>query len=150
MHNGNIFVAVDGSEASRGALSHAVELARQSNTPLTGFFIIDTQWADFIGNDWQSSKGARQGFLDYIRKEQEEQAEAARNQFEQATQGMAQATFSVQAGDPAKVMLEQASSGDTGMLIAGRRVFQVSGRPSLKSLAATLAKKASRPLLLFP
>jgi nucleotide-binding universal stress UspA family protein len=150
MNNGNIVVAVDGSEASRGALGHAVELARQRNTSLTGFFIIDTQWADYIGNDWQSSKGSRQGFLDYIRKEQEEQAEAARTQFEQATQGMAQASFSVHAGDPTAVMLEQASSEDTGMLIAGRRVFQVSGRPSLKSLAATLAKKASRPLLLFP
>jgi nucleotide-binding universal stress UspA family protein len=150
MNNGNIVVAVDGSEASRGALNHAVELARQRNTPLTGFFIIDTQWADYIGNDWQSSKGSRQGFLDYIRKEQEDQAEAARSQFEQATQGMAQASFLVHMGDPTKVMLEQASSEDTGMLIAGRRVFQVSGRPSLKSLAATLAKKASRPLLLFP
>lgn len=150
MNYGNIVVAVDGSEASQGALNHAVELARQSNTPLTGFFIIDTQWADFIGNDWQSSKGSRQGFLDYIRKEQEEQAEAARSQFEQATQGMAQASFSVHAGDPTAVMIEQASSEDTGMLIAGRRVFQVSGRPSLKSLATTLAKKASRPLLLLP
>ena len=150
MDTGNIFVAVDGSEASRGALSHAVELARQRNMPLTGFFIIDTQWADYIGNDWQSSKGSRQGFLDYIRKEQEEQAEAARNQFEQATQGMAQAEFFIHAGDPTTVMIEQASSEDTGMLVAGRRVFQVSGRPSLKALAATLAKKASRPLLLLP
>lgn len=150
MNDGNIIVAVDGSDASQAALNHAVALARQRNTPLTGIFIIDTQWADFIGNDWQSSKGARQGFLDYIRKEQEEQAEAARAQFVQATQGMEQATFSVHAGDPTEVLVEQASSGATGMLVAGRRVFQVSGRPSLKSLAATLAKKASRPLLLFP
>lgn len=150
MNYGNIVVAVDGSDASQDALNHAVDLARQGNTPLTGIFIIDTQWADFIGNDWQSAKGARQGFLDYIRKEQEEQAGAARTQFEQATQGMAQASFSVHAGDPTEVLVEQASSGDTCMLVAGRRVFQVSGRPSLKSLAATLAKKASRPLLLFP
>jgi nucleotide-binding universal stress UspA family protein len=150
MNYGNIVVAVDGSDASQDALNHAVEMARQRNTPLTGIFIIDTQWADYIGNDWQSSKGSRQGFLDYIRKEQEEQADAARAQFEQATKGMALATFSVHAGDPTEVMLEQASSGDTGMLVAGRRVFQVSGRPSLKSLAATLAKRASRPLLLFP
>jgi len=146
----NIVVAVDGSEASQDALNHAVNLARQSNTPLTGIFIIDTQWADYIGNDWQSSKGARQGFLDYIRKEQEDQAELARTQFEQATQGMEHSSFTVHAGDPTEVLVEQASSGNTGMLVAGRRVFQVSGRPSLKSLAATLAKKASRPLLLFP
>ncbi len=150
MNYDNIIVAVDGSEASQEALNHAVGLARQSNTPLTGIFIIDTQWADYIGNDWQSSKGARQGFLDYIRKEQENQAEAARTQFEQATQGMEHSSFTVHAGDPTEVLIEQASSGNTGMLVAGRRVFQVSGRPSLKSLAATLAKKASRPLLLFP
>lgn len=150
MNNGNIVVAVDGSEASLEALNHAVILARQSNMPLTGFFIIDSQWADFIGNDWQSAKGARQGFLDYIRKEQEEQAEAARAQFEEATQGMEQASFAIYAGDPTEAMVEQASSEDTGLLVTSRRVFQVSGRPSLHSLAATLAKKASRPILLFP
>jgi len=150
MNHGSIVVAVDGSEASQDALNHAVAMARQRNTPLAGIFIMDTQWADFIGNDWQSSKGARQGFLDYIRKEQEEQAAAARSQFEQATRGMTQAAFVVHAGDPTEVMLEQASSDATGMLIAGKRVFQVSGRPSLKALAQTLEKKATRPLLLFP
>ena len=146
----NIVVAIDGSDASQEALKHAIDLARQNRTCLTGLFIIDTQWADFIGNDWQSAKGARQGFLDYIRKEQEEQAEAALMQFEKATQGMEQTFFSVHAGDPTEVLLAQASSEDTGVLVAGRRVFQVSGRPSLKSLASTLEKKASRPLLLFP
>ena len=150
MDLGNIVVAVDGSDASQDALDHAVNLACQRNTPLTGIFIIDTQWADFIGNDWQSSKGARQGFLNYIRKEQEEQAEAARIQFANATQGIEQASFSIHAGDPTEVLIEQAMSTNTGVLVAGRRVFQVSGRPSLKSLATTLTKKASRPLLLFP
>jgi nucleotide-binding universal stress UspA family protein len=150
MNCGNIVVAVDGSEASQDALNHAVNLARQSNTALTGIFIIDSQWADFIDNDWQSAKGARQGFLDYIREEQEQQAATARVQFVQATRGVEQATFSVYAGDPTEVLVEQASSSDTGILVAGRRVFQISGRPSLKSLAATLAKKASRPILLFP
>ncbi len=146
----NIVVAVDGSDASQEALDHAVGLACQGNASLTGIFIIDTQWADFIGNDWQSAKGARQGFLDYIRKEQEEQAEAAQAQFEHATRGMKQSCFSVHAGDPTEVLLAQASSENTGILVAGRRVFQVSGRPSLKSLAAILERKASRPLLLFP
>jgi nucleotide-binding universal stress UspA family protein len=150
MNCGNIVVAVDGSEASQGALDHAVNLARQSNTALTGIFVIDSQWADFIDNDWQSAKGARQGFLDYIREEQEQQAAAARAQFLQATEGMGQVSFSVHAGDPTEVLVEHASSSNTGILIAGRRVFQVSGRPSLKALAATLAKKASRPILLFP
>jgi len=146
----NIIVAVDGSEASQEALNHAVELARQSNSPLTGIFIIDTQWPDFIGNDWQSSRGARQGFLDYVRKEQEDQAEAAQLQFEQATQGMEQTTFTIHAGDPTKVIVDQATSGNNCMLVTGKRVFQVSGRPSLKLLAATLEKKVKCPLILFP
>ena len=146
----SIVVAVDGAEASQEALDHAAYLARQCSTKLAGIFIVDALWADFIGNDWQSSKGSRQGFLDYIRKEQEEQAMAAHAQFERATQGMELAEFSTLAGDPTAVLVAQATSDRTGILIVSRRVFQVSGRPSLKSLAVTLTKKASRPLLLFP
>ncbi len=148
MSFGSIVVAVDGAEVSKEALDHAVYLARHGPASLLGIFVVDAKWADFIGNDWQSSKGARQGFLDYIRKEQEEQAELARLQFSLATQGMDRAVFSVHAGDPAEVLVAQ--SGSTGVLIASRRVFQVSGRPSLKSLATTLARKASCPLMLFP
>jgi nucleotide-binding universal stress UspA family protein len=146
----NIVVAVDGSEASQEAVSQAVDIARQNKAALTGIFVIDSQWADFIGNDWQSAKGARQGFLDYVRNEQEEQALAARAQFELATSGMDQTQFVVHVGDPTEALLEQALSEKTGILIASRRVFQVSGRPSLKSLAATLARRATRPLLLTP
>lgn len=144
----SIVVAVDGAEVSKDALDHAVYLARHGRASLAGIFVVDAKWADFIGNDWQSAKGARQGFLDYIRKEQEEQAELARAQFALATQGLDRAVFSVHAGDPAAVLVEQ--SGSTDVLIASRRVFQVSGRPSLKSLATTLAKKASCALMLFP
>jgi len=74
-------VAVDGSAASQGALNHAVHLARQSQAALTGVFVIDAGWPDYIGNDWQSSKGARQGFLDYIREEQEQQADHQDRQY---------------------------------------------------------------------
>lgn len=148
MSFGSIVVAVDGAEVSKDALDHAVYLARDGSASLAGIFVVDAKWADFIGNDWQSAKGARQGFLDYIRNEQEEQAELARAQFSLATQGMDRAVFSVLAGDPAAVLVAQ--SGSTDVLIASRRVFQVSGRPSLKSLATTLARKASCPLMLFP
>jgi len=144
----NIVVAVDGSEASQEALNCAVELARQSKCALTGLFIIDGGWPDYIGNDWQSSKGARQGFLDYIFKEQEEQADAARKQFETATTGM-ETVFSLLGGDPTEEMLKIANAASTDIFVLSRRVFQVSGRPSLKSLAKTLAQKATRPLLLL-
>ncbi len=145
----NIVVAVDGSEASQQALNFAVGLARQSKCALTGIFIIDGGWPDYIGNDWQSSKGARQEFLDYIRKEQESQAEAARKQFEAAAKDIEGRRFSILAGDPTEVLITQASAADTGMLVLGQRTFQVSGRPSLRALGKRLVAKATRPLTLF-
>jgi nucleotide-binding universal stress UspA family protein len=145
-----IVVAVDGSEASQEALNHAVELARQGKSALTGFFVIDSQWPDFIGNDWQSARGARQGFLDYILEEQEQQAEAARRQFETAAEGIEHSDFSVIAGDPIEALITKANAADTGVLVVGQRIFQVSGRPSLRSLSRRLAAKATRPLMLFP
>jgi nucleotide-binding universal stress UspA family protein len=145
----HIVVAVDGSAATAESLERAVLLARQSAAALTGVFVLDGNWADFIGNDWQSSKGARQGFLDYIRKEQEEQADAARSQFEAAVAGLERSEFSLLAGDPTEELLRLANVSSTDLLIVSRQVFQVSGRPSLKSLAKTLAQKATRPLLLL-
>ncbi|MDO8706974.1 MAG: universal stress protein [Sulfuricaulis sp.] len=150
MEAAHIVVVVDGSAASQAALNQAVNLARQSQTALTGVFVIDSEWPDYIGNDWQSSKGSRQGFLDYIREEQEQQAVAARQQFEIAADGMPRASFSLKVGDPAGVLIELAKDESTQILILGRQVFQISGRPSLKTLGERLAKKATRPLLLYP
>jgi hypothetical protein len=56
----------------------------------------------------------------------------------------------VLAGDPIGKLVELASSANTDLLITSRRVFQVSGRPILKTLASQLAKRASCPLLLLP
>lgn len=150
VENKNIVVAVDGSEASQEALNYAVELARQRNCALTGLFIIDGGWPDYIGNDWQSTKDSRQEFLDYIFKEQESQAEAARRQFEIAAENIGERRFSILAGDPTEMLITQANAADTGMLVVGQRIFQVSGRPSLRSLSTRLVAKASRPLTLFP
>lgn len=145
-----ITVAVDGSQASELPLGHAIHHARQNNAVLTGIFIIDGQWPDFIGNDWQSSKGARQGFLDYIRAEQEAQALLAQTQFREAVGDWPQAVFEVLAGDPISMLVKRATLDSTDLLITSRRVFQVSGRPSLKTLARELAQRASCPLLLLP
>lgn len=145
-----ILVAVDGSDASREALDHAVDLARRSGAALTGLFVIDDRWADFIGNDWQSARNARQGFLDYVREEQEEQARRAREQFEAAAGPLPGASFDILAGDPCDTLLEQWNGGGGRLLILGKRVFQVSGRPSLKSLARRLAEQGEGALMLFP
>lgn len=150
MNINNIVVAVDGSEASQEALNYAVELARQSKSALTGFFVIDGGWGDYIGIDWQSPQNVRQEFLNYIRKEQEDQAEAARQQFESAAGNIIERRFAILAGDPADMLIAKASAADTGMLVVGQRIFQVSGRPSLRSLSKRLVGKATRPLTLFP
>lgn len=145
----HIVVAVDGSAATTASLQQAVHLARQSNAALTGVFVMDGKWPDFIGNDWQSAMGARQGFLDHIRLEQEAQAEAARNQFESTATAMDKTRFEVLGGDPTEELLRLAQAPTTDLMVVSRQVFQVSGRPSLKSLAKTLAQKATRPLLLL-
>lgn len=146
----NIVVAVDGSEASQEALDFAVELARQSASALTGLFIIDGGWPDYIGNDWQSTKSSRQEFLNYILKEQEQQADAARQQFDAAANGIAVNSFSILGGDPIEMLITAANAADTSMLVVGQRIFQVSGRPSLRDLSKRLVAKATRPLTLFP
>jgi len=147
---GEILVATDGSPVSREPLARAVEMARQGGLALTGFFVLDGGWPDFIGNDWQSARGARQGFLDHVRAEQEAQAGAARAQFEEAAAGVPAASFRVLAGDPVEVITDLARSETTGLLVLSRRVFQVSGRPGLRRLARVLAERADRPILLLP
>jgi hypothetical protein len=48
------------------------------------------------------------------------------------------------------MLITQANAADTGMLVVGQRVFQVSGRPSLRLLGKRLVAKATRPITLFP
>lgn len=138
-----IAVAVDGSPASTASIAEAVRLARAEQRPLLGVFVLDTGWADYIGNDWQSAAGARQGFLDYIRAQLEAQAEAARSQFAAATGDIAAASFAVIPGEPLETLCELMQRGEVEMLVAGREVFQVCGRPSVKRLARDLARRVA-------
>lgn len=142
-----IAVAVDGTEASHAALEFALGMARDRGCALAGVFVIDSGWADFIGNDWQSSRNARQGFLDYVLREQEEQAGRARRQFEAAAGG-GRGSFSVLVGAPADALIGMMQSGRADALVVGRRVFEVCGRPSVKRLARTLQTKVRQPVYL--
>jgi nucleotide-binding universal stress UspA family protein len=146
---GRIAVTVDGTPASDAALQRAVEMAREDGGILTGVFVIDSGWADFIGNDWQSSRNARQGFLDYMLQEQEQQAEAARRQFDAATLEVAGAHFVLLAGDPADTLVRMMAIGSTDVLVTGKHVFQACGRPSVKTLAKTLSRKVRQPVLVL-
>lgn len=138
---GTIAVAVDGSPASEAPLAEALRLARDGRRPLLGVFVFDTGWVDYIGNDWQSAAGARQGFLDYIRGQLEAQAEAAREQFVAATRGHAQARFAVIFGEPLETLCDLMARSEAETLVAGRETFQVCGRPSVKTLARDLARR---------
>ncbi len=134
-----VAVAVDGSEASAQALVLALRLAADGQQAIRGVFVLDAGWADYIGNDWQSSRDARQGFLDYVRSHLERQAEVARRQFEEAA-GLG-ARFSILTGDPLEELCGLIGRGDASTLVAGREVFQVCGRPSLKRLAKDLRRR---------
>jgi hypothetical protein len=107
---------------------------------------MDGKWADFIGNDWQSSRNARQGFLDYMYREQLAQANLAKLQFENLTTSIENCVFKIETGDPTEILCGL----KTGILILSRQVFQVCGRPSSKKIAQNLVKNSSQPLFLFP
>ena len=141
-----IAVAVDGSNASAEALAFAVDLARREGKPLAGVFVLDSGWADFIGNDWQSSRNARQGFLDYIRSELEKQADLARRQFAVATQEWPSSTFRTLPGDPAEALTSLMRRGEADVMVIGQTVFQACGRPSVKNLAKLLKKNIRQPV----
>jgi nucleotide-binding universal stress UspA family protein len=143
-----IAVAVDGTEASHAALAYAIDMARGRGFALTGVFVIDNGWADFIGNDWQSSRNARQGFLDYVLADQRHHAQLAREQFARAAGGLPCADFTVLVGTPAEALRELMNREDLEALVAGRRVYQACGRPSVSRLSRILARKLSKPLYL--
>ena len=143
-----IAVAVDGSAASRGALEYALRLARAQDGRLQGIFVLDSGWADFIGNDWQSSRNARQGFIDYVLKHQQQQTEEARAQFAAAAAELPEARFDVVVGDPLEALCDFMARGEADTLVAGREVFQVCGRPSLKRLARDLPKRIAQPVII--
>lgn len=141
-----IAVAVDGTEASAAALAFAIDKAANEGARLAGVFLLDSGWADFIGNDWQSSRNARQGFLDYVHAELEKQQELARRQFAAATPSIEDASFYALAGDPAESLAAFMRCGEADMLVIGGDAFIAYGRPSAKTLVATLKREVRQPV----
>ena len=141
-----IAIAIDGTKASAAALDFAVDKAKCERARLNGIFVIDTGWADFIGNDWQSSRNARQGFLDYVRGELEKQSELARQQFADATAGLANCCFTTLPGDPAEALTTLMRRGEADAMVLGPTVYQSCGRPSVKKLAKQLQQNVRQPV----
>jgi nucleotide-binding universal stress UspA family protein len=141
-----IAIAIDGTKASAAALAFAVDMAQSEQARLNGIFVLDTGWVDYIGNDWQSSRNARQGFLDYVRGELEQQMELARRQFEAATAGLPSASFTMLPGEPAQALSELMQRGEADAMVLGSTVYQTCGRPSVTRLAKVLKKSVRQPL----
>jgi len=80
-----ILVAMD---SSRKAVEEAVKLASEKNAYLTGIFILDSSWKEYIGHDWLSGSNARAGFLDYIEGEEVLESEREVQEFESLTAGI--------------------------------------------------------------
>lgn len=141
-----VAVAVDGTEASQTALETAVSMALDREVALTGVFVIDNGWADFIGSDWQSSRNARQGFLDYILADQQHHAHMAREQFLRAAAELPDSDFVVLVGTPADALYEFMEHKRAEALVVGRSVYQSCGRPSVARLSRCLARKLTMPV----
>ncbi len=65
-------------------VDEAVRLAREKQAHLTGLFIMDATWNEYIGHDWLSGSNARAGFLNYIEDEEKLAAQGAITNFEEA------------------------------------------------------------------
>lgn len=76
-----ILLALDSSPRF---VDEAVRLAREKQAHLTGLFIMDATWNEYIGHDWLSGSNARAGFLGYIEDEEKLEAQRAIMNFEQA------------------------------------------------------------------
>ncbi len=80
-----ILVALDSSVKT---VDEAVKVAREKNGSLTGLFILDATWNEYIGHDWLSGSNARAGFLDYVKNEETLEAERALREFESRAAGV--------------------------------------------------------------
>lgn len=75
-----ILLALD---SSLRFMDEAVRLAREKQAHLTGLFIMDATWNEFIGHDWLSGSNARAGFLNYIQDEEKLEAQRVIMNFEE-------------------------------------------------------------------
>jgi nucleotide-binding universal stress UspA family protein len=148
VNQGAIAVSVDGSPASTAALEYAAALARAQHRPLAGIFVLDTGWVDYIGADWVSARGARRGFLEYVRGQLESHAEAARSRSYQVVSDLDAARFSVVPGDRLDRLCAMMARGEAEVLVAGLDVFQVLGRPNVKRLMKDLQRRVGRAMVI--
>ncbi|MEM5789310.1 MAG: universal stress protein [Syntrophobacteraceae bacterium] len=127
-----ILLALDSSDK---AIDEAVKVAREKNAKLTGIFVLDSTWNEYIGHDWLSGSNARAGFLDYIKTEEDLEAGRATERFVTLAADVPH-EFKARAGRVPDVIIEELAAG-YDMLIMGypfRRGLEVVRDPLPKIL----------------
>lgn len=140
-----LLVAVDGSEGSKRAVDHALEIATAMDADITLAHVVD--WSDYT-------------FINVIEIEdrtkmrRREEKNARENILEPLAQTIAEAgvdvSIDLRFGHPARTLTKLADEIDAKMIIAGTR-----GRSDVKSLmlgslSHGLLQMAKKPLLLVP
>jgi nucleotide-binding universal stress UspA family protein len=104
-----ILVALDSSEKT---IDEAVRFAKEKDASLTGIFVLDATWNEYIGHDWLSGSNARAGFLDYVKNEETLEAERMLREFEARTSAVAQESKTVAGRVPDEICRELAAGYD--------------------------------------
>jgi nucleotide-binding universal stress UspA family protein len=103
----NILVVLDGNT---GTLDEAARLARERGASLTGLFVREAGWNDYLGHDWLSGSNARSGFLDYVADQERALETAVTESFPPRTAGLS-ATLKIAAGRVAEEIVREARQG---------------------------------------
>jgi len=127
-----ILLALDSSEK---AIDEAIKLAREKSAFLTGIFVLDSTWNEYIGHDWLSGSNARAGFLDYVKNEEDLEAKHVIEKFEVRAAGIPHESKTVAGRVPDAISRELATGYD--ILVMGypfRRGLEVVRDPLPKIL----------------
>jgi len=143
-----ILVAIDGSDTSRHALKHAIELARRLSSALRIVHVVDMDWLP-LGPELAIDTGA----LRAARRDAGERILAAAREAAQHATLEADAAM-IETGTPiqhvAESLVEEAGRWQADLLVLGthgRRGFR---RLLLGSVAEGVTKHSAIPVLLIP
>ena len=138
-----ILLALDSCEKT---MEEAVKTAREKNAFLTGIFVLDATWNEYIGHDWLSGSNARAGFLDYVKNEEQLEAERAVQAFETCAAGVPHEAKVVPGRVPEEICRELAAGGYDLLIMSHpfRRGLEIVRDPLPKIL-----KGSSCPVLLI-
>ncbi len=136
----NILVAVDGSEASTGALAEAVELARRGGGRLT-----------LIGVAVPARRFGWPYFVPYpTTDELEREAEEIVERAEALVPDAVPVRTVVGSGPAAKAILERAEQGGHDLIVMGSRGLGFAGAVLLGSVSRAVVAQSPVPVLIHP